>query len=382
MDFDLSEEQQELDTAIRRFAVKAVAPGAAAREKAGEFSHEAWKLLCEMGLPGLVLPKEYGGSSASAVDAVVAMIAMAAASDDFSLTGVWLTHMLLSAMPIATLGTDQQKENYLPAMARGEKIGALALTEPGAGSDLTSLQTTATRSGDHYVLNGSKTFISNASIADVLVVLATVDRDLRSNGLTMFIVDRACPGLSTPPPLSKYECHSWPTGEVYFEDCRVPVTNRLGEEGKGMQYMLNALLWERLAFAPYIGLMEANLRKSIDYARERVQFGKPIAEFELVQAMLAEMRIDLDASRLLAFKLARDMDLKRPVGLQAAVAKTFITEAADRNARKAVQVFGGNGCMTEYQVGRSLWIAKMGMIGGGTSQIQRVVIGKMLAGGA
>lgn len=382
MDFDLSEQQQELDTAIRRFAEKAIAPGVADREAAGEFSRQTWRRLGEMGLPGLVLPEDYGGSGASAVDAVVSMIAMAAASNDFSLTGAWVTHMLLSAMPIAVLGTAEQKARYLPAMASGDQIGALALTEPGAGSDLTGLQTKAVRDGNHYVLNGSKTFISNSAIADVLVVLGTLDRKSGASGLTMFIVDRDCPGLSTPKPLSKYECHSWPTGEVYFENCRVPTANRLGEEGKGMQYMLNTLFWERLAFAPYIGLMEANLRKCIDYATERVQFGKAIAEFELVQAMLAEMRIDLDASYLLAFRLAREMDLGRPAGLHAAVAKTFITEAAERNARKAVQIFGGNGCMTEYDIGRSLWITKMGTIGGGTSQIQRVVIGKMLAGGA
>lgn len=370
--------QREMSEAVRRFAAEAIAPGAEAREEAGEFSREAWSKLVGMGLPGLLIPEQFGGSGASATDAAVALIAFASAGRDFSLAGVWATHLLLTAMPIAVLGSSEQKQKYLPRMASGEWIGALCLTEPQAGSDLTAIRTTATREDDCYVLNGSKTFISNAPIADVLVVLASVDREARGGGLTMFILERGMSGLSTAAPLRKRECHSWPTGEVFFDNCRVPLASRLGEERKGMQYMLQSLMWERLAFVPYVGLMEANLQDCIEYARSRAQFGRPIAEFELVQAMLAEMKMDLEASRLLAFDLARRMDRGERIGLPAAIAKTFITEAAERSAYKAVQIFGGNGCMKEYPIGRSLWIAKMGTIGGGTSQIQRTVIGRML----
>jgi alkylation response protein AidB-like acyl-CoA dehydrogenase len=196
----------------------------------------------------------------------------------------------------------------------------------------------------------------------------------------LFVVDRDSPGLTAGKPLKKYEGAAAPTGELFFEDCQVPVENLLGEEGKGFQAMLMSLGWERLAFAPAIGLMEADLELCIGYARERKQFGKPIGKFQLVQAMLAEMKMDLEASRHLANHLAWKMDRREFIGLDAAIAKTFITEAADRSAQKAVQIFGGYAAMREYPIGRSLWSAKMATIGGGTSQLQRTIIGRLLTG--
>lgn len=335
-----------------------------------------------MGLPGLLLDPAYGGSGLTASEVVPAVIAFSAESRDFSITGAWLTHMLLAAMPISVLGDSGQKQRYLPAMAEGSRIGALCLTEPGAGSDLTSVKTTARPEGGGYVLNGGKTFISNAPVADVFVVLASTAPEDGAKGLSMFVVDRDTPGLTTGQPLRKRECHSWPTGEVFFEDCFVPAGNRLGEEGKGMTYMLRSLMWERLAFVPYVGLIESNLRDSIEYASQRRQFGQPIAEFGAVQEMLASMKIDLDAARLLSTDLAGRVDRGEDISMAAAVAKTFITEAAERAAYRAIQIFGGNGCMDEYDIGRSLWIAKMGTIGGGTSQVQRGVIARMLMRGA
>ena len=283
-------------------------------------------------------------------------------------------------MPIAELGTEDQKQKYLPPMAKGEKMGCLALTEPEAGTDATSLRTTAKRDGDHYILNGSKTFISNAPIADVFITFASVDLSKRAGGLTIFIVDRDCPGITTGAPLKKYGGHSWPTGEIFFEDCRVPVANRIGAEGEGFQAMLTSLGWERIAFAPFVGQMEADLADCVEYAKTRQQFGRPIGKFQLVQALLAEMKMDIEASRLMTYQLAWKKDQGEFIGLDAAIAKTFITEAAERCAQKAIQVFGGYGCMREYPIGRTLWGAKMGTIGGGTSQIQRTIIGRMLTG--
>jgi alkylation response protein AidB-like acyl-CoA dehydrogenase len=196
----------------------------------------------------------------------------------------------------------------------------------------------------------------------------------------MFIAEKDFPGLTRGKPLKKYECYSAPTGEVFFDDCKVPVENLLGKEGEGFTAMLMSLGWERIAFAPAVGIMEADLDICIEYAKERKQFGKPIGKFQLVQAMLAEMKMDLEASRYLVYNLAWKKDRNEFIGLDAAIAKTFVTEAAERSARKAVQIFGGYGCMREYPIGRSLWGGKMGTIGGGTSQIQRVVIGKMLTG--
>ena len=265
-------------------------------------------------------------------------------------------------------------------MAAGEWIGAFALSEPDAGSDATGLQTTAEKDGDYYILNGSKTFISNAPIADIFVVFASTDLSKRAGGLTMFVVEKDFPGLSVGKPMKKYGAPDAPTGEVFFDNCRVPAENMLGKENEGFKAMITSLGWERLAFILYVGTMEADLKLCIDYARNRKQFGTPIGQFQLVQAMLAEMKMDIEASKYLSYNLAWKMDQGKDVGMDAAITKTFVTEAAERCASKAVQIHGGNGCMTDYPVGRNLWIAKMGTIGGGTSQMQRVIIGKMLTG--
>jgi alkylation response protein AidB-like acyl-CoA dehydrogenase len=380
MDFSLTEEQVMFRDSVEKFARNEIAPGVEEREDKEEFSYEIWRKMSEFGLAGLCIPTEYGGGGADAVTTVVGMEAFARGSRDLSLCVVWGSHLHICAMPIADLGNDDQKKKYLPKLATGEWIGAFALTEPEAGSDASGLKTTAKKEGDTYILNGSKTFISNAPIADVFVVLASIDLSKRAGGITMFVVEKQTPGLTVGKPLRKYGGHSSPTGEIFFDDCRVPAQNLLGNEGEGFTAMLMSLGWERIAFAPTVGIMEADLELCIEYAKERKQFGKPIAKFELVQAMLAEMKMDLEASRYLVYNLAWKKDQNEFIGLDAAIAKTFVTEAAERSARKAVQIFGGYGCMREYPIGRSLWGGKMGTIGGGTSQIQRVVIGRLLTG--
>ncbi len=379
MDFTISEEQRLLCETVEKFARKEVAPSLAAREESGEFSREIWQKMAAQGLLGLCIPEAYGGGGCDALTTVLAMEAFSRGSRDLGMTVAWPSHLLLAAMPIVELGSEEQKRKYLPPMAAGQSIGAMALTEPEAGSDATALRSTAQRDGDYYLLNGSKTFISNAPVADLLLVFASVDLSKKAGGLTIFVVERDTPGLTLGPPLKKYEGATSPTGEVFFDDCRVPAANLIGSEGGGFAAMLMSLGWERLAFAPIVGAMEADLADCIDYAKQRVQGGRPIAKHQLVQALLAEMKMDLEASRFLAYHLAWKMDQGEATGLDAAVAKTFITEAYERNSRKAVQVFGGYGCMREYPVGRSLWISKMTTIGGGTSQIQRTIIGRMLA---
>jgi alkylation response protein AidB-like acyl-CoA dehydrogenase len=379
MDFSLTEEQILLKESVEKFAEKEIAPGVDEREKTG-FSHEIWKKLGDLELHGLCIPVEYGGGGADALTTVIAQEAFARGSRDASLLVVWGSHLHICAMPISDLGNEEQKKKYLPRLATGELIGAFALTEPEAGSDATSLKTTAVREGDYYILNGSKTFISNAPIADVFVVFASVDLSKRSGGITLFIVDRDTPGLTIGKELEKYEGKAAPTGELFFDDCKVPAENLLGEEGGGFTAMLTSLGWERIAFAPIVGLMEAELNLCIEYAKERKQFGRPIGKFQLVQAMLSEMKMDLEASRFLVYNLAWKKDQGMPLHLDAAIAKTFVTEASFRNAQKAVQIFGGYGCMKEYPVGRNLWMSKMTTIGGGTSQIQRSIIGRMLTG--
>ncbi|MBN2283806.1 MAG: acyl-CoA dehydrogenase family protein [Deltaproteobacteria bacterium] len=380
MDFNLTEEQLMFADSVEKFARKEIAPGVEEREEVSGFSRDVWKKMSEFGLNGLCIPVEYGGGGADPITTIIGTQAFARGSGDVFLVVAWLSHLLLAAMPIVDLGTEEQKKKYLPKMASGEWIGAYALTEPEAGTDATGLRTTARKEGDHYILNGSKTFISNAPIADVFVVFASIDLSLRAGGITIFVVERNTPGLTTGKPLRKYDGHSSPTGEIFFEDCAVPVENLLGKEGEGFFAMISSLGWERMAFGACVGAMEWELEQCIAYARERKQFGKPIAKFQLVQAMLAEMKIDLEAARYLVYNLAWKKHMKTDTALDAAITKTFVTEAAHRNSQKAVQIFGGNGCMREYPVGHNFWASKMGVIGGGTSQIQRVIIGRMLAG--
>ncbi len=380
MDFSFTQEQRLFRDSVKEFAEKEIAPGVAEREEKEEFSYEIWKKLSEIYLPGLCIPEEYGGAGVDALTTVIGMEAFSLGSRDISLSTVWASHLLLAAMPIAELGTKEQKEKYLPKMAAGEWIGALALTEPEAGSDASAVKTRAEKKGSCYVLNGSKTFISNAPIADVFVVVATTDFSKREKGITLFIVEKEMEGLTRGEPLKKYGLHSSPTGELFFDECKVPAENMLGEEGKGFQAMLTALGWERLCFGGLVGLMEADLNACIKYSKERKQFGKPIGSFQLVQSMLAEMKMDLEACRYLGYKVAWKKDRNEDITLDAAIAKTFITEALERSALKAVQIFGGLGCMRETAAGRSLWLGKIASIGGGTSQIQRLIIGRCLTG--
>lgn len=378
MEFSLTDEQKTLRDEVERFAAAEIAPGVEQREEEQGFSRATWKKIADMGLAGVCVPERYGGTGLDALSTVIALEAFARGSRDSSMVLVLSTHLLIGCMPIVELGSDAQKSKYLPDMAGGKKLGAFALTEPGSGSDATGLKATARRDGDHYVLNGSKTFISNAPIADVFVVFASTDPSREAAGISAFIVEMGSPGLTAGKPLRKYGGHAAPTGELFFDDCRVPAGNMLGEEGTGFRAMLRALGWERLFVAPLVGQMEADLKACVEYSKQRVQFGRPICEFELVQAMLAEMKIDLEASRYLSYHTAWKLSRGEDIALDAAIAKTFVSEAAERSASKAVQVFGGYGCMREYPVGRSLWMSKMATIGGGTSQIQRTIIGRML----
>jgi alkylation response protein AidB-like acyl-CoA dehydrogenase len=380
MDFSVTEEQKMFVDAVKEFAQKEVAPDVVEREEKGEFPYDIWKKMAKIHLTGLSIPEEHGGAGTDALTTVLGMEAFAEAGADISLGTVWGSHLLLGSMPIAELGTEEQKRKYLPKLATGEWIAALAVTEPDAGSDAAALKTRAERKGDHYVLNGSKTFISNAPIADVFVVTASTDLSKREGGITLFIVDKDMPGLTRGEPLKKYGMHAAPTGELFFDDCMVPAENLLGSEGKGFRAMLTSLGWERLGICSSVGFMEADLKACIKYAKERKQFDKPIGSFQLVQAMLAEMKMDLEASRYLAYKVAWKKDRNEDITLDAAIAKTFITEAMERSSRKAVQIFGGLGCMRETVVGQGIWMSKVAVIGGGTSQIQRLIIGRLLTG--
>ena len=288
-------------------------------------------------------------------------------------------HIVIGEIPIWKFGTEEQKRKYLPKMCSGEWIGAYALTEPDAGSDALSLRTKAEKRGDYYILNGTKMFITNGPIADIVVVFATVDYTKRAKGITAFIVEKGFQGFSVSRELDKMGQRTSPTGELIFEDCKVPVENRLGKEGQGVDILKESLEWERACLlAGTIGQIEYELNRCVRYANERVQFGRPIGQFQLIQEKLANMKMRLESARLLVYQAAWMKEKGIPAPMEAAIAKLAISETRVANALDAVQIHGGYGYMREFEVERVLRDSIAATIGAGTSEIQRITIAKHL----
>lgn len=383
MDFSWTPEQLALRESCRRFAEKEIAPGAARRDQAGEgkFDWEAWRKTAEFGLLGFPIPEQYRGSGVDPLDLCIAMEGFGEGAGDQGFTTSVAAHMVICEIPIWEWGTESQREKYLPKLCSGEWVGAFALTEPNAGSDAASIVTKAQRKGDHYILNGSKTFITNGPIADVIVVLATVDRSKGSRGITAFIVEKGCPGYSVSRTLEKMGMRASPTGELVFEDCVVPVENRLSEEGKGFSVAMSTLEWERVSTLPCLaGYAERRLKEAIGYAKQRVQFGQPIAEFQAIQHKLADMKVWLELSKLMLYKVAWMKKNGIPAQMEASIVKLFLTETHQMAARHAFQIHGGYGYMKEYAVERDIRDSMPITIGGGTSEIQRSIIARMVLG--
>lgn len=341
---------------------------------------ELWRKIGAMGLCGLPIPEEYGGSGADAVTSLLAYEAFTKGSKD---PGLYLSlgaHLFICAIPIWLHGNEAQKQKYLPKLASGEWIGALGLTEPNAGSDAAGIQTTARREGDYYILNGSKMFITNGPVADVVLVMATVDKSKRAGGVTAFIVEKGTPGFSVGRKLNKMGHRTSPTAELIFEDCKVPVENRVGEEGKGFHATTDALVWERGVFlaAESLGMMAAMLEDAIEYAKTRTQFGQPIAKFQMIRDKIARMKVTYDAARMLAFRAAWMKDNGKDGKLEASIAKAFYADELVKFADDALQVFGGYGYMKEYPIERMYRDARLMPIGGGTSEVQRLVVSSNL----
>ncbi|MEJ5185613.1 MAG: acyl-CoA dehydrogenase family protein [Candidatus Geothermincolales bacterium] len=382
MDFELTPEQKAFFNEVKEFAAREIAPYTEEYDRRGEFYWEGWRKMADMGLLGLPFPEEYGGSGAGALDTAIAMDAFGAGGGDAGMSLSWGAHTIIGAIPIWVMGNEEQKRKYLPPICSGEKISCFALTEPDAGSDAASIRTTAVRKGDHYILNGTKMFITNGPIADICIVLAVTDKEKGGAGISAFIVEKDFEGFEVSRELDKMGNRTSPTAELAFNDCKVPVENRLGEEGEGFYGVGKATLeWERaIMVAPAVGTMEANINRCIQYARERKQFGKPIGKFQAVAFKIAEMKCLLDASRLLVYRVAWMKDQGIPAMLEACVCKLFVTEAAFRVASEAVQIFGGYGYIREYPVERTLRDAKLGTIGAGTSEIQKLIISRILLG--
>ena len=377
MHFKLSEEHEMIRKMVRDFAKNEVAPTAAERDEEERFDRELFDQMAELGLTGIPWPEEYGGIGS---DYLAYVIAIEELSRVCASTGVTLSaHTSLAGWPIFKFGTEEQKQKFLRPMAEGKKIGAYGLTEPASGSDAGGMKTIAKRDGDHYILNGSKIFITNGGIADIYVVFALTDPESKQRGTSAFIVESDTPGFSVGKKESKLGIRSSPTTEIMFEDCRIPVENLLGGEGQGFKVAMQTLDGGRNGIAAQaVGIAQGALDASVEYARERHQFGKPIAAQQGIGFKLADMATDVEAARLLTYQAAWLESEGLPYGKESAMSKVFAGDTAMKVTTEAVQVFGGYGYTKDYPVERYMRDAKITQIYEGTQEIQRLVISRML----
>jgi len=380
MDFALSEEQKILRHNIVRFARDVLNPGAAERDRDQAFSRDLWKRCAEMGIQGLPVPEQFGGSGFDPLSCAIALEALGYGCKDGGLVFSLCAHLLSCVVPVWQHGNDEQKRRYLPGLCDGTLIGVHAMTEPGSGSDAFGLRTKAEPAGDGFLINGSKTFISNGPIADVIIVFALTDREKGYHGgVTAFLVERGAPGLSAGKKLEKMGIRSSQLGELVFDDLHVPRQAVLGGIGGGSAVFTSAMDWERIClFASHVGAMERLLETSIAYARTRSQFGQAIGKFQAVSHRIADMKVQLEAARLLTYRAAWRLEHARSASLDASIAKLFVSESLVQSALATVQVHGGYGFMTEYEVERALRDAIGSTLYSGTSEMQRNIIARWL----
>jgi len=377
MDFSLTEEQKMLKTMLRDFAVKELEPVAARVDDTNEYPAAEVGKIADLELMGVTIPEEYGGSGKGYVEFCIAVEELARASA--AVAAYFRISLSLGIVPVMMHGTDEQKQKYLPAHASGEKMACFALTEAGAGSDPAGMETTATRRNGGYVLNGNKLFISIGEQAKIAVIFATVDKSLRNKGITAFIVDKGTPGFSVGKHENKLGFRGLLCTELIFEDCFVPQENRIGEEGRGLKIALEALDVSRITVgAEAVGISRAALEAAISYAKERQQFGQPLASFQAIQWMLADMATQVEAARLLTFYAAYLCDRGMPFLKESAMAKLYASEMSSFVTNKAIQIYGGYGYTKDYPVERYLRDAKLTEIYEGTSEMQRMTIARSL----
>jgi butyryl-CoA dehydrogenase len=377
MVFDLTEEQRMIQEMARSFAQKEVLPKAAELDETGRYPGELVRKMAELGLMGVAVPEEYGGAGMDNLCYAIAMeeIARACAS-----TAVIMSvNNSLVCDPLLKFGTEEQKKKYLVPLASGQKLGCFGLTEPGAGSDAGSQKTTAVRKGDHYVVNGTKNFITNAPEADTCILFTMTDKEKKHKGITTFILDMRLPGVSIGKHEIKMGIKASPTSSIILDDVKIPAADRLGNEGDGFKIAMNTLDGGRIGIAAQaIGIGRASLEDALAYAKERKQFGQPISEFQAIQWMLADMATEIDAARLLAYRAAWLKDRKARHSKESAMAKLYASEAAMRAGVKGIQIHGGYGYIKEYPAERHFRDAKITEIYEGTSEIQRLVIAAAL----
>ncbi|MGI4796843.1 MAG: isovaleryl-CoA dehydrogenase [Janthinobacterium lividum] len=377
LDFDLGETADMLRDQVASFSAVEIAPRAAQIDRDNDFPADLWRKMGDLGVLGITVEEEYGGAGMGYLEHCVAMEEISRASASVGLS--YGAHSNLCINQIRKNGTDEQKRRYLPALIAGEHVGALAMSEPGAGSDVVSMRTRADRKGDRFVLNGSKMWITNGPNADTLVVYAKTDASAGSRGITAFLIEKGFKGFSTAQKLDKLGMRGSNTCELVFQDCEVPEENVLGQVGRGVNVLMSGLDYERSVLAAgSLGIMQACMDVVLPYVHERKQFGQAIGEFQIMQAKLADMYTIMSAAKSYVYTVAKACDRGQTARKDAAGAILFAAEKATWMALEAIQCLGGNGYINDYPTGRLLRDAKLYEIGAGTSEIRRMLIGREL----
>ncbi|CEJ13576.1 Acyl-CoA dehydrogenase [bacterium YEK0313] len=376
-DFDLGETADMLRDTVANFARAEIAPRAAEIDRTDQFPMDLWKKFGDLGLLGMTVEEEYGGTGLGYLEHCIAMEEISRASASVGLS--YGAHSNLCVNQIRKNGNDEQRRRYLPKLMSGDHVGALAMSEPGAGSDVVSMRLRADKKGDRYILNGTKMWITNGPDADVLVVYAKTDPDAGPRGMTAFLIEKGFKGFSCAQKLDKLGMRGSHTGELVFQDCEVPEENVLGAVGRGVNVLMSGLDYERAVLsAGPIGIMQACMDVVMPYIHERKQFGKSIGEFQLVQGKVADMYVSMNATRAYVYAVAKACDRGQTTREDAAGAILYAAENATKMALDAIQLLGGNGYINDYPTGRLLRDAKLYEIGAGTSEIRRMLIGREL----
>lgn len=377
MDFELSEYHLMIARTAREFARAELAKDAIERDRNQEFPFEAVKKMGELGFMGVMIPEQWGGAGMDAISYVIILDEIARV--DPSASVILSVNNSLAAHAINKFGSTRQKRKFLIPLASGGSLGAFSLSEPQAGSDASNLLTFAELKGDYYLVNGTKNFVTSGGTADIVILFAVTERGKGHNGISAFVVERGTEGFRTGKKENKLGIRSSDTCELIFENCKIPVENLLGREGDGFKIAMDCLDGGRVGIAAQaLGIARTCLERSIEYSKTRKQFGKFISEFEAIQFKLAEMATDLEAARLLTFRAASLMDRKKSFTKEASMAKLMASEVAMRVSKEAVQIFGGYGYMTEYEIERFMRDAKITQIYEGTTEIQKIVIARHL----
>jgi hypothetical protein len=379
MDFEFSKEQLEFKQNAIRFAQRALNDGIIERDRDAVFSRELWKKCADFGIQGCAFPEQYGGNNADILSTMLLMEGLGYGCKDSGLIFAINGQMWSVQMPILKFGSEAQKNGYLPRLCSGELIGADSITEPDSGSDAYSLRTTARLDGNYYILNGTKTFCTMAPLADVFVVFATVDKRKGFMGVTAFIIERDYPGFCVSKDIGKMGLRTAPFAELILEDCKVPSENRLGKEGNGAAIFDDSIEWERSCIlASLLGGMERQLERCIKYAKERKQFGKSIGKYQSVANKIVDMKVRMETSRLMLYKLAWMKKAHGKATMEAAITKLYLSESWIKSCLDAIQIHGGYGYTTEYELERDLRDSIGGTLYSGTSEIQRNIIARYL----